>query len=103
MWRTFLLSNIIPDRREKVVFCAANGKFNCYGYDITINNFTNVGQVTSNGCKNEIIEMEMEYFPETKEFLVGCKGEGDTYFIGKYSSNFEFTTYNQVNISSNRL
>ena len=39
--------------------------------------------------------MKVEYFPETKEFLVGCKGF-DGIYLGKFSLDFEYTPYNQI-------
>ena len=94
----FFVSALIPDNREKAVFCVQqDGNLICYGYDISNNNtFTNADIVTTKGCKKENILMEAEFFPETNEILVGCKGDSNEFYLGKYSLNFEFTKYNKT-------
>jgi hypothetical protein len=60
----------------------------CYGYNIKNNEFIGPGIITNDGCDSEPIDMRVEYFPETDEFLFGCKnnGNGNLYSIGTLSS-----------------
>ena len=56
------------------------GYFVCYTYNISSNNFT-LFQINSNHyCGEEPIDINVEYFPERKEFV----------FICKSNVNFEF-------------
>ena len=45
----------------------------CYGYNIKNNEFTGPEIIGNNECGCEPIQIRVEYFPETNEFLMGCK------------------------------
>ena len=97
----YLVSSVITNRREKAVCCSIYyGSLQCFGYNIKNNEFTSGDAITPsmNYCKDEFINLQLEYFPETDEFLFGCKGEGNYFYIGKYSSDFNFTNYGKIDI-----
>jgi hypothetical protein len=99
-----LVSTILPENRENVMVCQQKERdYKCFKYNIINNAFTDATTITSSGCEMEIVRMEVEYFPETKEIVAGCKGvdgQIDNYFyIGKFNLNNEFSQY-QINIQT---
>ena len=98
----FLISNVNSTGRENAVSCAQhNNDLKCFGYNIVTNQFTEAGVINgknSEGCRINVLDMQIEYFPETNEFLMGCKDQGNNYFIGKLNSSGEFTIYDKQEI-----
>ena len=97
----YLVSSVINEKREKAICCSIYyGNLQCFGYNIKNNEFTSNDTITPsiNYCKDEFINLQLEYFPETDEFLFGCKGEGNYFYIGKYSSDFNLTNYGKIDI-----
>ena len=97
----FFVSNVNSSSRENIALCAQQDRnMRCYGYNIKNNEFIGAGIITNDGCDVEPTDMRVEYFPETDEFLLGCKniGQGNLYSIGTLSSNNIFTIYNQTKI-----
>ena len=95
------VSNVNSSSRENIAFCAQQDRnMRCYGYNIKNNEFIGPGIITNDGCDIEPIDMRVEYFPETDEFLFGCKngGNGNLYSIGTLSSKNIFTIYEQTEI-----
>ena len=91
-------SNVNLTNREEVVCCVSKlGNLLCFGYNINTNNFSQVGEVAQvSQCKDEILQIRVEYFPETVEYLVGCSSEDYSYYLATFSSNFNFTVYNKI-------
>ena len=96
------VSTIISQNREEAICCFMHSTdFGCFKYNIANNDFSNV-QIIADGnsyqCDCEILDMLIEYFPETKETLVGCKGFNKELYIGKYSTDSSFNNYGKINI-----
>ena len=84
--------------RKTLACCTQKvSELNCFGYNIDINNFTTLGQITGGDCKQENINLKIEFFPETEEFFIGCKSEtlANRYYLGKLNSNNNFTIYGE--------
>ena len=73
----------------------------CFGYFIKNNTFTFGDIITTSNdkCKDGLIYLQIESFPEIDEFIFGCKGIKDKFFIGKYSPNFDYINYCIINIT----
>ena len=96
------VTNINSITRKDVACCTQKySELNCFGYNIDSNTFTSVGKISEGNCKEEIIKLKIEFFPETEQFLLGCKSTNDTdYFLGTLNSNNEFKIYGKIeNIS----
>ena len=92
-------SDINSNKPEELLCCTQkDSDMKCFGYNINTNKFTDLNNITDSGCKFETIQMKVEYFPETEEFLAGCKGNDNvySYYIAKFSSNFTFENYNKI-------
>ena len=90
------VTNINSLTRKTVACCTQIfSELNCFGYNIDINNFTTLGQITGGDCKQENINLKIEFFPETEEFFIGCKSEtlANRYYLGKLNSNNIFVIY----------
>ena len=61
----------------------------CFCYIITNHSFTNKGDITDGDCKKENLNLKIENFPETEEFLIGCKNKttANRYYLGTLNSN----------------
>ena len=95
----FFISSVNSTKRENVVCCSQReGELKCFEYNIITNKFSEVGIITESGCLLEKLKMQIEYFPETFEFLMGCQGNNNYYFIGKFFSNNNFNIYNKTQI-----
>ena len=95
----FFLSCVNTTKRENVVCCSQHqNELKCFEYNIITNEFSEVGIITESGCKGEKLKMQIEYFPEKLEFLMGCQGKNNYYFIGKFFSNKNFNIYNGTQI-----
>ena len=93
------VSSIIPNKRDVVMICSQHsGNYECFLYNITNNNFTSAVTIEYDLCVNDILNMVVEYFPETDEFLVACKGYLNNLYIGKFSSNYTYKIYGKINI-----
>jgi hypothetical protein len=94
----FFISRIDTSNREKGVFCAQQiGNLVCYGFNISNNyTFTDAVEVENTQCKIEVEEMEVEFFPETNEFLFGCRDSSNNLYLGKFSSDFTYTHYDPI-------
>ena len=93
------VSSIIPDKRDVVMICSQHsGNYKCFLYNITNNNFTSAVTIQNDSCLNENLNMVVEYFPETDEFLVGCKNYLNNLYIGKFTSNYIFKSYGKITI-----
>ena len=71
-------------------------EYKCFKYNIKDNVFSSIYTIKESGCQNEIVYLEIEYFPETNEVLSGCKGANlyNSFTVGKFSLNDNsFTTY----------
>ena len=96
------VTNINSITRKDVACCTQKySELNCFGYNIDSNTFTSVGKISEGNCREENIELKIEFFPETEQFLLGCKSKNDTeYFLGTLNSNNEFNIYKIENISA---
>ena len=99
----FLVSNVNSTGRENAVCCTQHYyDLTCFGYNIVTNQFTEAGIIINidigYGCRINILDMQIEYFPETNEFLMGCKDQENNYFIGKLNSSDIFTIYDKQEI-----
>ena len=95
------ISSINITSRENIVFCTQKlNDMRCFGYNIEKNEFREFGFLTENDCRCENVGMQAEYFPETDEFLVGCKSDYTTnkYYIGQLSSYNFSAVYELDNI-----
>ena len=97
-------SSVYPVNREKAVCCTTqNNNLACFGYNINLNKFTEINTLTENDCKFEPIQIKVEYFPETEEFLVGCKAKTQddkngpfNYYLGAFTTDFQFKEYGKI-------
>ena len=101
-------SDVILTSREKIVCCngrcgSAGSSLVCFGYNINSNEFSEAKIITEFDCRCEPIQFKVEYFPETEEFLMGCKARQDSeeygpfnYYLGTFTLNFNFTLYNKI-------
>ena len=93
------ISSVNSTSRQNLICCTQKlNDFRCFGYNIEKNVYTQIEFITENDCKCESIEMQAEYFPESDEFLVGCKSDknNNAYYIGKLDSNNLFKVYNKT-------
>ena len=89
-------SDINSNKPEELLCCIQkDNDMKCFGYNINTNQFTEVYTITDSGCKPQL---KVEYFPETEEFLAGCKGNDNdnNYYMAKFSSDFTFENYNKI-------
>lgn len=86
--------------RENVVCCTQHfSELRCYGYNIKTNEFIGPGNINDqqNGnCEQVQIDIQLEYFPETNEFLIGCKQNVNSYFIGKFKPDNTFNIIGKI-------
>ena len=80
-------SVVLPDERKKVLFCGFKSidyYLNCLNYDITTNITTEI-QALNYSCGYKSIYLIMEYFYETENFIVGCKGSENEVYLNEFS------------------
>ena len=92
------VSTILPENRENALICYQHiNDYKCFKYNVKDNAFSSsVSVIQEEGCQNEIVYLELEYFPETNEVLSGCKEKevNNIFTIGKFSLNDNsFTKY----------
>ena len=95
----YFVTSIFPDNREKLMGCTQLlGNFDCFAYNINTNEITSKMKIESENCDKEVIQMRIDYFPETDEFLFGCKKNGNVrnYYMGKCNSNLECNNYGLI-------
>lgn len=70
----------------------------CFCYIITNHSFTNKGDITDGDCKKENLNLKIENFPETEEFLIGCKNKttANRYYLGTLNSNNILYIYGKI-------
>ena len=94
------VSNIFSNKREEAMICSQHtGNFKCFLYNIVNNNFTSAKIVEAEKCDCEVLDMVVEYFPETEEMVFGCKGTSNDLYMGKFTLNYTFIIYGKINIT----
>jgi hypothetical protein len=83
------LSDINSITRKTVACCTQRyNELYCFGYNIDNNEFTTIGIISDNKCSQEPIKIKVEFFPETEEFLIGCKDNDNSSRIITFLSSF---------------
>ena len=87
----FFKSVVLPDEREKILFCSLKsdewGYLNCLNYDISSNTTSEDVQTIYHTCGHQPINLIMEYFYETEKFIVGCKENGNVVYLNEFSQD----------------
>ena len=99
------VSNIIPPLNKEMICCYMKSHYyKCFIFNIENDNFNHfqiIADDSDSKCDIEIIDMLVAYFPETEEILVACqnKESKNSFYLGKYSSNYTFTNYGKIEIT----
>ena len=90
----YFVTSSSPSDKEKLICCFQRvGNLNCFAYNINNNELSSKVQIESSNCHQEVIQMRIDYFPETEEFLFGCKKNGNLrdYYMGTCNLNLGCT------------
>ena len=72
---------VLPEERENAIVCKYRyDGLICFNYNIASNSFSQETTILSSGCSRFTFNLIMEYFHETEQFIIGCRGEGDSDF-----------------------
>ena len=94
----FFKLGILPEEREKGIFCSskAGRSFHCLNYDITTNSLTNKIIINNNGgCRSDPTSLILEYFYETEQFIIGCLGYGEVFYLSQANEELNFIKINE--------
>ena len=95
----YFVTSIFPENRDKLMCCTQrDGNIDCFAYNITSDEITYTGRIERYDCNQEVIQMRIDYFPETKEFLFGCKRKNfkREFYMGKCNLNLECVNYGLI-------
>ena len=99
----FFKSAVLPEERKIIFICGfkSNNPLYCLSYDITENTTTSIIQVNGK-CGNQPINLIMEYFYETENFIAGCKEDGNVVYLTEFSKEIinitQYDTYDTNNM-----
>ena len=86
---------ILPEDREKGIFCTYRyDGLKCLKYNIKSNAFYDYTILLNSGCGYRSFNLIMEYFYETEQFIVGCKGYSSEFYMSKATEDLEFIKVN---------
>ena len=102
----FFKSAILQNDKKRAIICGykPSEPLNCFNFDISKTQFTNRKEIVNSGqCRSSPTSLIVEYFNETKEFIIGCLGPSADYYILKANNNLTIDEKeNHFNISSNQ-
>ena len=99
------VSTIIPPLNKEMACCFMHeGDYKCFIFNIEkniIDHIQTIADDSNSRCDLEIIDMIVEYFPETEEIIVGCQNINtkNSFYLGKYTSNYSFINYGLMEIA----
>jgi hypothetical protein len=88
----YFKSAVLLNEMTKSMICGrkAGTNLQCLYYDITTNTLTPVDNISISGCQNQPTSIILEYFSETQQFVVGCRGERNQVYLSQFSKDFNF-------------
>ena len=95
----YFVTSVFPENRDKLICCSQrNGNLDCFAYNIISDEITSIEKIENSDCNQEVIQMRIDYFPETEEFLFGCKRKDykRDYYMGKCNLNLECNKYGLI-------
>ena len=93
----YFKSVVLPEKKEISIICKYdyNGLI-CLSYNITSNSFSQETKIIGGGCEDNSYSLIIEYFHETEQFIIGCRGYSTEFYISKGSSE-----NNSINLEKN--
>ena len=87
----YFKSSVIPDEMERTLFCTFKPgetvNLKCLTYDIKENILILKEENICSGCGHQPWSLIIEYFYETNNFMIGCKGEDNKVYLSEYSKD----------------
>ena len=94
--------SVMHTTKEKGVFCGykSGGSLYCFYYDITKNILNNKIKINESGCRSQPASLNIQYFYETEQFVIGCIGNDAIVFLSQASEDLTSQTNSQISLPS---
>ncbi len=98
----YFKSAVMHTTRENGVFCGykSGSSLYCFYYDITSNILNNKIKINDSGCRSQPASLNIQYFYETEQFVIGCAGDSSIFFLSQASEDLTSQTNSQITLPS---